>query len=253
VAGVLVEQKRLLEGGCFVVDPDGLDQASCGDWHQAVIVDRDSGALALSQFRVRLDGIDTPVRRFPDADCVLFVLTGRGFVVIGGRRFDLLPECGAFIRPGEAFRIVPVDGALELLLTVCPQSKEGEWLEQMAEDFDESYPQRVVLVDEKKRVATGDRFYQVLVGTEVGARQITQFIGVIPKSKSPQHFHAYEEVITVLSGNGLLWAGAQSTPVRAGSMIFLPPKQAHCLECQDQQGMLLIGHFYPAGSPAVRY
>ncbi len=160
-----MEHKRLLEGGCFVIDRGGLDKTSSGDWHQAVVVDRDSGASAMSQFRVCLDGIDTPVRRFPDADCVLFVLKGRGTVVIGGRRFDLLPECGAFIGPGEAFRIVPVDGALELLLTVCPQSEEGEWLEQMAEDFDDSYPQRVALVDEKKREATGDRFYQVLVET----------------------------------------------------------------------------------------
>ena len=248
-----MEQKRLLEGGCFVVDPDGLDQASFGDWHQAAVVDCESGASALSQFRVRLDGIDAPVRRFPDADCVLFVLTGRGFIVIGGRHFDLSPECGALIRPGEAFRIVPVGGALELLLTVCPQSKKGEWLEQMAEEFDDSYPQRVVLVDEKKRQATGDRFYQVLVDAELGSTQITQFIGVIPQSKSPQHFHTYEEVITVLSGNGLMWAGTESTPVRAGSMIFLPRKQAHCLECQDEEGMHLIGHFYPAGSPAVRY
>lgn len=245
--------KKLLAGGCFVVDPDGLDQVSTGDWHQAVVVDRDDGACALSQFRVRLDGIDTPVRRFPDADCVLFVLAGRGFVVIGGHRFNLSPECGAFIRPGETFRIVPVDDALELLLTVCPQSKGGEWLQQMAEDFDDNYPQRVVLVDKKKRQATGDRFYQVLVDADVGSKQITQFIGVIPQSKSPQHFHTYEEVITVLSGNGLMWAGTQSVPIRAGSMIFLPRKRAHCLECQDEEGMHLIGHFYPAGSPAVRY
>ncbi len=248
-----MEQKRLLEGGCFVVDPDGLDHASSGDWHQAVIVDRDSGASAVSQFRVCLDGIDTPVRRFADAECVLFVLTGHGVVVIGGHCFDLSPECGAFIRPGEAFRIVPVDGALELLLTICPQSNQGEWLAQMVEDFDDSFPQRVVLVDEKKREATGDRFYQVLVDADVGSKQITQFIGIIPLSKSPQHFHTYEEVITVLSGNGLLWAGTQSTPIRTGSMIFLPRKQVHCLECQDEKGMHLIGHFYPAGSPAVRY
>ena len=187
-----MEQKRRLEGGCFVIDPDGLDQVSSGDWRQAAVVDHDSGASALSQYRVRLDGIDTPVRRFPDADCVLFVLTGCGFVVIGGRRFELSPECGAFVRPGEAFRIVPLDGALELLMTVCPQSKKGECLEQMAEDFDDSYPQRVVLVDEKKRQATGDRFYQVLVDAEVGSMQITQVIGVIPRSKSPQHVHTHD-------------------------------------------------------------
>jgi len=248
-----VGQKKILEGGCFVIDRDGLEETSIGDWHQATIVDRDSGATAMSQFWVRVDGANSRVRRFADADCVLFVLEGNGFVVIGGRRFVLSPECGAFVRPGEAFRIIPTDDALNVLLTVCPQSKGGEWLDQMPDDFDDNYPERVVLVDEKKREATGDRFYQVLVDSKVGSEQITQFIGIIPQSKSPQHFHIYEEVITVLSGNGLMWAGEQSTPISAGSMIYLPRKQSHCLECQNEEGMHLIGHFYPAGSPAVRY
>ncbi len=246
-------EQKLLEGGCFVVDPEGLDYASVGDWREAVVIDGDSGASAMSQYRVRVDHGNRAVRRFPDADCVLFVLKGRGSVVIGPNRFSLVPECGACVRPGEAFSIVPVDGALELLLTICPQSREGEWLDHMPEDFDDEYPERVVLVDEKKRQATGDRFYQVLVDAAAGSKQVTQFIGVIPQSKSPQHFHTYEEVITVLSGDGLMWAGEQSTPIRTGSMIYLPRKQSHCLECRSKKGMHLIGHFYPAGSPAVRY
>ena len=36
-------------------------------------------------------------------------------------------------------------------------------------------------------------------------------------------------------------------------MIFLPRKQAHCLECLDENGMELMGVFYPAGSPAINY
>ena len=248
-----MEQKKQLEGGCFVVDPEALEQTSIGDWRQATVVDRDSGATAMSQYWVRVDGTDVRARRFPDADCVLFVIEGKGSVVIGGRRFALTPECGALVRPGEAFRIEPANGALQVLLTVCPQSMKGEWLDQMPEIFDENFPKRVVLVDEKKRETTGDRFYQLLVDSAVGSGQITQFIGIIPRSKSPQHFHTYEEVITVLSGNGLMWAGEESTPISAGSMIYLPRKQSHCLECQNEEGMHLIGHFYPAGSPAVRY
>lgn len=36
-------------------------------------------------------------------------------------------------------------------------------------------------------------------------------------------------------------------------MIFLPKKQPHCLECLDENGMELMGVFYPAGSPEINY
>ena len=48
-------------------------------------------------------------------------------------------------------------------------------------------------------------------------------------------------------------ANEGSAPVGPGSMIFLPIRQPHCLECEDDDGMELVGIFYPAGSPAVNY
>ncbi len=56
-------EQKLLEGGCFVVDPEGLDYASVGDWREAVVIDGDSGASAMSQYRVRVDHGNQAVRR----------------------------------------------------------------------------------------------------------------------------------------------------------------------------------------------
>jgi mannose-6-phosphate isomerase-like protein (cupin superfamily) len=95
---------------------------------------------------------------------------------------------------------------------------------------------------------TGDRWYVELIQAEV-----TQFIGGIPPGRAPDHFHLYEEVICILDGEGVMHAGESSTPIAAGSCIFLPRKQRHCVENTGAGELRLLGVFYPAGSPAVRY
>ena len=95
---------------------------------------------------------------------------------------------------------------------------------------------------------TGDRWYRELIQSEV-----TQFIGGIPPGRAPDHFHLYEEVIFILDGAGRMHAGATSTPITAGSCIFLPRRQRHCVENFGPGELRLLGVFYPAGSPAVRY
>jgi len=95
---------------------------------------------------------------------------------------------------------------------------------------------------------TGDRWYVELIQAEV-----TQFIGGIPPGRAPDHFHLYEEVICILDGSGIMHFGESSTPIAAGSCIFLPRKQRHCVENTGGGELRLLGVFYPAGSPAVRY
>jgi quercetin dioxygenase-like cupin family protein len=95
---------------------------------------------------------------------------------------------------------------------------------------------------------TGDRWYRELIVGET-----TQFVGSIPPGRAPDHFHTYEEVICILQGTGRMWAGKTSTAIEAGSCIYLPRKQVHCVENTGMGELRLLGVFYPAGSPAVRY
>ena len=111
----------------------------------------------------------------------------------------------------------------------------------------------LVRLADRKALPTGDRWYRVLVDDEVGSTQVTQFIGSIPPGRAPDHFHLYEEVLFILSGEGRMWAGKASTPVGAGSCVYLPRKQSHCVENTGTGELRLLGVFYPAGSPAVRY
>ena len=41
--------------------------------------------------------------------------------------------------------------------------------------------------------------------------------------------------------------------VEAGDLIFLPAEQEHSLQCIDEAGMELAGHFYPSGEPNINY
>jgi mannose-6-phosphate isomerase-like protein (cupin superfamily) len=111
----------------------------------------------------------------------------------------------------------------------------------------------IVSLSERPAETTADRWYRVLLDERVGSREVTQFVGGIPSGRAPDHFHEYEEVLCILSGRGRLWAGRSSTPIGPGSCVFLPRRQVHCVENTGEGELRLLGVFYPAGSPAVRY
>ena len=145
------------------------------------------------------------------------------------------------------------DPLIRILITVCPEGNGAKVLGAMPDNFDGGFPERVVEVDSSKKEAMGERFFQVLVSKGVGSAQVTQFIGEIPLSKAPSHFHLYEEALYVLSGEGLIGTEDQISAVKAGSIIFLPKRQQHSLECTSKSGLRVAGHFTPAGSPAENY
>lgn len=105
-----------------------------------------------------------------------------------------------------------------------------------------------VRLDDQPIQKTGDRWYRELIQGET-----TQFVGSIPPGRAPDHFHLYEEVICILGGSGVMRTGSKSAPVERGSCISLPSRQPHCLENTGRGELRLLGVFYPAGSPAVRY
>jgi mannose-6-phosphate isomerase-like protein (cupin superfamily) len=110
-----------------------------------------------------------------------------------------------------------------------------------------SGPHRVRLEDAPVQ-QTGDRWYRELIQSE-----ITQFVGSIPPGRAPDHFHLYEEMLCILKGSGFLWAGKSKTPIGPGSCAYLPKRQVHCVENTTSDELRILGVFYPAGSPAVRY
>ncbi|RMD88242.1 MAG: cupin domain-containing protein [Alphaproteobacteria bacterium] len=244
--------KALLDGGAFVRTPDTATADEAGGWRILPIVTSADGAGLLSLYRLEAGRKATAPLGFGDGETVLFVAAGHGTVTIADRPFPVAPESGLHVRAGESIRAAADGDPMVLFATVSGSGTEPR-PGVGGGAFDGTVPDRVHGVDPALRQAMADRFYQVLVGPETGAREITLFIGEIPRSRAAPHHHLYEETILILSGEGQMWTEGARAAVRPGDVIFLPRKQLHSLECTDPAGMRLAGSFCPAGSPAINY
>lgn len=125
-------------------------------------------------------------------------------------------------------------GAMTIVLSTCPSSARGSV--------------SIAKLEDQPVQRTGDRWYRELIQGET-----TMFVGSIPPGRAPDHFHLYEEVLCILEGVGVMHQGGTSRPIARGSCAFLPRTTRHCVENTGSGELRLLGVFYPAGSPAVRY
>ena len=203
-----------------------------------------TGADAISLRILEFESGTSPVLRDHECDEVLYVLEGNCAVVIDGNAYEVGPETGVYVRPGQTLSVEnPGPEVVRILSSQCPAPSSNAR---------EQTPPLVKLSD-RRALPTADRWYRVLVDHEVGSEQVTQFVGSIPPGRAPDHFHEYEEVLFILRGEGRMWAGESNTPIGPGSCIYLPRRQVHCVENTGTGELRLLGVFYPAGSPAVRY
>jgi mannose-6-phosphate isomerase-like protein (cupin superfamily) len=256
----------VLQGGCHVSDmreggPVVSGTLKC--WNR---IGKATGAQAISLRILEFGPGLSPGLRNAECDEVLYMPEGPDGSVdhsactlfIEGQAYKIAPQTGIYIRAGQILT-VENRGAQEALFvsSQCPEPvSSGEILAPLikpSRNSSEAETPPVVRLADRKAVSTSDRWYRVLVDDEVGSTQVTQFAGSIPPGRAPDHFHNYEEVLFILRGEGRMWAGHTSTSIGAGSCIYLPREQLHCVENTGQNELLLLGVFYPAGSPGVRY
>jgi len=248
----------LLEGGCRVTrmregTPDV--RGTLRVWRQ---VGRGVGAQAISLRVLEFSRGLSPGLRNRDCDEVLYALEGEAELFIDGRAQHVAAETGIYVRPCETLTINNPDSRpFVLISSQCPEPpEESETVAPLTSPVALIEPHArapVVRLAERKAAPTSDRWYRVLVDEEVGSQQVTQFVGSIPPGRAPDHFHTYEEALFILRGKGRMWAGETSTEISAGSCVYLPKRQVHCVENTGDAELRLLGVFYPAGSPSVRY
>jgi mannose-6-phosphate isomerase-like protein (cupin superfamily) len=243
-----------LDNDCYVIRVSEQTMETRGCLQICPLIGEADGAKHISQYLAIIDTGTSPILAYPGSDVVLFIRSGTGVVNIGGEKFDVSPESGVCVKPGEAFQISNSQSEpVSVNISVCPPCAIPEYPEQMSNVFDANFSNRVQGADAGKREEMGDRFFQVLIDEESHSTPVTQFIGEIPLSRAAHHRHLYEETITVLSGKGYMWTDDTKTPLQAGDTIFLPLKQKHSLECTSPDGLRLVGLFYPSMSPAINY
>lgn len=249
-----MKNRTTLESGCFVLHPATLDLArqGCMRWRQ--VIGSGDAARRLSMFYAEVGRGTSPAMATGAGEAVLFQLQGDCAVDICGRPFTATAGSGVYVRRGESVSIVNASATpARWLIGICPRVEGLDFSGPVTTGFDARFPERVVASSGGEMHASGDRYYKLLVGPQNGSREVTQFIGMIPRSRAPEHFHLYEEAICILRGTGRMWTGEHSAEVGPGSIVFLPRRQPHSLECTCEEGLELVGLFYPAGSPAVNY
>ncbi|HET6978157.1 MAG TPA: cupin domain-containing protein [Pyrinomonadaceae bacterium] len=241
-----------LEGGCRVTTMNEGEPRVFGTlrvWNQ---IGRTSGAEAISLRVFEFGPGRSPGLRNRECDEVIYVLEGDCRVLIDGVAHEVGPETGIYLRPGQTLLVENHGpGVVTFVSSQCPE-ETVEIVEGVVASSSES-PAPIVRLSDRRALPTADRWYRVLVDDEIGSEQVTQFVGSIPPGRAPDHFHEYEEVLFILRGQGRMWAGDTNTPIGPGSCIYLPKRQVHCVENTGDGELRLLGVFYPAGSPAVRY
>jgi len=259
-----------LEGGCRVSDMregDPVVQGTVRIWNQ---IGKSTGAHAISLRVMEFAPGVSPGIRNGDCDEILYVvssdLSGADQNEVSTTRAvtfsidevkqDISTDTGVYIRPNQSFAL-DNDGpeSVDVISVRCPDPDRVQEFADRTVTFDsraDSQKSFVRLWDRAPE-STADRWYRVLVDKEVGSEQVTQFVGSIPPGRAPDHFHTYEEVLFILKGEGRMWAGQTNTAIGPGSCIFLPKRQVHCVENTGNGELRLLGVFYPAGSPSVRY
>jgi mannose-6-phosphate isomerase-like protein (cupin superfamily) len=244
------------EGGFRVSgwkDGEALTRGNLRIWRHAMGAETIS--LRVLEFAAGL----SPGLRNQGCDEVLYVVDGTGTVFLDGSPRRVSPETGFFLRPGVCLAIEnPGPGALTLVGSQSPDPGASVAFERPRTSPDPGASLAgdepfVRFSEQPTQRADDGRWFRVLVDQETSGARVTQFIGVIPPGRAPDHFHEYEEVLCILEGDGRFWAGGSQAAIGPGSCVFLPRGQPHCVENTGDGELRLLGVFYPSGSPAVRY
>ena len=260
-----------LQGGCRVSEMREGEPFTHGTvriWNR---IGRATGAQAISLRVMEFAPGMSPGIRNDECDEILYVLepahparnevsatrvSGWINLLIEGQSFEIGPDTGIYIRPGETFAIDNTSpDSIVVISSQCPDPDHApRFVEPVIfSDSSRSGGPPLVRLADRPAQPTADRWYRVLVDQDIGSEQVTQFVGSIPPGRAPDHFHNYEEVLFILKGAGRMWAGETNTPIAPGSCIYLPKGQVHCVENTGEDELRLLGVFYPAGSPSVRY
>jgi quercetin dioxygenase-like cupin family protein len=167
-------------------------------------------------------------------DEVLYVVEGAGRVAIGSEEHDVHPGVAIFVSAGTRWS-ASGDARAVSVLVHDPLPSEGHAVLDLGEV--------------ERGTATAGRAF--LLGPSCPS--VTQFVGLIPPGRAPDHFHKYDEVIYILEGQGELVIDGEVAPLRAGSCVHLPRTLVHCLANTGDSEMRVLGVFRPAGSPAEAY
>jgi mannose-6-phosphate isomerase-like protein (cupin superfamily) len=248
-----------LSGGVAVIERGELTESE-GTRRFRVPISRAMGARDISQFVSAYSEGVSSARRNPVGEEVIYVVNGSGMCFIDGYSYVLTPGTGVYIPPGSVYQIENLDDRgrgvsdIEIVSVCCPEDEDSEsGIEPIVRPPQDTKPFRTIRESDVEPTAAGDRSFKLLVNQEIGARRVTQFVGVIPPGRAPMHHHTYEEAIYIIEGEGRVHTDEGDASFKPGYSIYLPRLVRHCIENTGSKNIRLLGVFHPSGSPAISY
>jgi mannose-6-phosphate isomerase-like protein (cupin superfamily) len=247
---------QVLPGGCRVIGSDEGETLTDENCRSRKLISRKCGARQIAQTINEYATGRSPTMVNPQAEEVLYAVSGRGICHIGGIEYKLQAGVGAYIPPAIPYSVENRGPEKLIVVSVCcPEDDQRHIVKesQMGAHGGTDAQRRIVHENDRQAIPVADRRFKLLVDKDVGCERVTQFIGFIPPSKAPFHYHTYEEAIFILEGRGIAHVEGGSCEFGPGTSIYLPVGLRHCLENPGPEAVRLLGVFYPSGSPAVAY
>jgi mannose-6-phosphate isomerase-like protein (cupin superfamily) len=191
------------------------------------------------------------------ADVYIYVRTGSGTLHISApnisptsENLDITEGTAVHIRSQETFYLHGAS-ALELIMVRVPDASGPYARKQLhpSSRFTRSVQQGLSAAGS----ATGNREYEVLFDADSGSSGATMFVGFIPPSGAPAHYHLYDEICQIVKGSGQLQTGSTFQPLSVGSTFSIVPRFLHSVINDTSENLWILGTFRPEGSPAAAY
>lgn len=191
-------------------------------------------------------------RTSPAHDELVYVTGGSGRLVLGSGMHELAEGSAALVLAGDIWQIETAESLrLSSVLVPAPPGPAAAALESKATSSNVAPVAALGVGD--AQAATCGRQFEVLYDKSNGGRGATQFVGFIPPSGAPEHYHLYDEICVIVRGVGRLHANGTVQPLSAGSAFHVAPRMLHSLENTGTGDLWVLGVFRPEGSAAAAY
>ena len=213
-----------------------------------------SGSYAepMTATEIHLTGNASP-KGSKDCDTLIFVRSGSATLEIIGSEEEnsVKVEAGSavHIRNGESF-FWANGNDLEAVEVSIPIT--GPFARKQNSPTG-NFQRHVIQGVSNKGAATGSREFEVLFDASKGSAAATMFIGFIPPSGAPDHYHLYDEICHIVSGTGSVVVDSEDQEISTGSTFSITPRLLHSVVNSGTEDLWLLGVFRPQGSPAAAY
>jgi quercetin dioxygenase-like cupin family protein len=189
---------------------------------------------------------------------ILTVLDGSGKVYAGisKKGTKLAPGSVVYVKKTHAFKIVPDDAGIELLVFNTPGRFDGR--APTGKDkgaVRKSKPLVAAIADAKAYEIAGGKASVSIVFDASSAKDGAAYMGAFTGQAGlavPMHTHPTEtEVLYVLEGGGVMTVAGAEYPVIAGHAIQIPPATEHSFTAGDD-GIKAVQYYTPSG-PEQRF